>query len=138
MVSRTRRQDHLHRGCAAGREGHLPIPHRKPSYEFASVLEILTSSSSRTEPKCPHYNMCGGCALQHMDATAQVAAKQHLLESSLWHIGKVKPESMLEPIDGPPWGYRHKARLRVKICRKETTCAGGIQRKSHTFCGGYE
>src|SRR6478609_3379710 len=86
-------------GALPGEKVTYQSNHRKPNYEFASVLEILTPSTSRTEPKCPHYNMCGGCALQHMDAAAQVMAKQHLLESSLWHIGKVKPESMLEPID---------------------------------------
>ena len=43
----------------------------KPSYEVAKTIEVLQASSERVVPKCPHYGLCGGCKLQHMDATAQ-------------------------------------------------------------------
>ncbi len=87
---------------------------RKPSYEFARMEKLAKESPNRVKPKCAHFGMCGGCAMQHFDAAAQVAAKQRILEDALWHIGKVKPESMLPPIYGPAWGYRHKARLRAR------------------------
>ena len=82
----------------------------KPSYEVANVVDVLKQSNQRVTPKCPHFGLCGGCKLQHMDASAQVAAKQRLLENDLKHIGKVKPENILPPLYGPTWGYRHKAR----------------------------
>ena len=87
---------------------------RKPSYELAQLVSVLKPSNARVTPACPHFGVCGGCAMQHMDATAQVAAKQRVLEDSLWHIGRVRPESMLPPIHGSPWGYRHRARLGVR------------------------
>lgn len=87
---------------------------RKPSYEFARLQKLVKESPNRVKPKCAHFGMCGGCAMQHFDAAAQVAAKQRILEDALWHIGKVKPEAMLPPIYGPTWGYRHKARLRAR------------------------
>ncbi len=87
---------------------------RKPSYEFARLQNLVKQSPSRIQPQCQHFGKCGGCAMQHLDAAAQVAAKQRILEDALWHIGKVKPESMLPPIYGPTWGYRHKARLRAR------------------------
>ncbi len=87
---------------------------RKPSYELAQLVAVLKPSNARVAPACPHFGVCGGCAMQHMDATAQVAAKQRVLEDSLWHIGRVRPESMLPPIHGMPWGYRHRARLGVR------------------------
>jgi 23S rRNA (uracil1939-C5)-methyltransferase len=77
--------------------------------------------------------MCGGCALQHLDFSAQVAAKQRLLENDLRHIGKVKPESLLPPIYGPAWGYRHKARLRVKYVAKKDRVLVGFNEKSTPF-----
>ncbi len=105
----------------------------KPSYEAANVVEVLQASSERVTPKCPHYGLCGGCKLQHMDATAQVAAKQHMLEADLWHIGKVKPENMLPPLYGPTWGYRHKARLSVKYVDKKQRVLVGFNEKGTRY-----
>jgi 23S rRNA (uracil1939-C5)-methyltransferase len=77
--------------------------------------------------------VCGGCKLQHLDFAAQVATKQRLLESDLWHIGKVKAENMLPPLYGPTWGYRHKARLSVKYVEKKQRVLVGFNEKSTRF-----
>ena len=105
----------------------------KPSYEVANVVEVLQASSERVTPKCPHYGLCGGCKLQHMDAGAQVTAKQQMLEADLWHIGKVKAENMLPPLYGPTWGYRHKARLSVKYVQKKERVLVGFNEKGTRF-----
>ncbi len=106
---------------------------RKPSYEFARLDRLVKESSSRVKPQCPHFGKCGGCAMQHFDATAQVAAKQRILEDALWHIGKVKPESMLPPIYGPSWGYRHKARLRARYVAGKGRVLVGFGEKSSSY-----
>lgn len=105
----------------------------KPSYEVANVVEVLKQSNQRVTPKCPHFGLCGGCKLQHLDFAAQVAAKQRLLEADLWHIGKVKPENMLPPLYGPTWGYRHKARLSVKYVEKKQRVLVGFNEKATRF-----
>ena len=105
----------------------------KPSYEVANVVSVLQHSNQRVEPKCPHFGLCGGCKLQHMDAGAQVAAKQQMLEADLWHIGKVKPENMLPPLYGPTWGYRHKARLSVKYVDKKQRVLVGFNEKGTRY-----
>ena len=105
----------------------------KPSYEVANVVEVLQASSQRVTPKCPHYGLCGGCKLQHMDAGAQVASKQQMLEADLWHIGKVKAENMLPPLFGPTWDYRHKARLSVKYVQKKERVLVGFNEKGTRF-----
>ena len=105
----------------------------KPSYEVANVVEVLKQSSQRVTPKCKHFGLCGGCKLQHLDFSAQVAAKQRLLENDLWHIGKVKPENMLPPIYGPIWGYRHKARLSVKYVDKKQRVLVGFNEKATRY-----
>lgn len=105
----------------------------KPSYEVANVVEVLKQSNQRVTPKCPHFGVCGGCKLQHLDFAAQVATKQRLLESDLWHIGKVKAENMLPPLYGPTWGYRHKARLSVKYVEKKQRVLVGFNEKSTRF-----
>ena len=69
--------------------------------------------------------------MQHMDPMAQVAAKQRVLEDSLWHIGRVRPESILPPVQGAPWGYRHRARLGVrKVPKKGGMLVGFHERRS--------
>ncbi len=105
----------------------------KPSYEVANVVELLQASSERVAPKCPHYGLCGGCKLQHMDPTAQVTAKQQMLEADLHHLGKVKAENMMPPLFGPTWGYRHKARLSVKYVQKKERVLVGFNEKGTRF-----
>jgi 23S rRNA (uracil1939-C5)-methyltransferase len=87
---------------------------RKSSYELAHLVRVIKPSSARIEPRCPYFGICGGCTMQHMDPAAQMAAKQRVLEDGLWHIGRVRPEQMLPPTQGAPWGYRHRARLAVR------------------------
>ena len=60
--------------------------------------------------------------MQHIEQRAQIAIKQRVLEDSLWHIGKVRPERMLRPIGGPSWRYRYRARLSVRDIAKK----GGV------------
>ncbi|PPD56751.1 MAG: 23S rRNA (uracil(1939)-C(5))-methyltransferase RlmD [Methylotenera sp.] len=105
----------------------------KPSYEVAKVVDIIKQSNQRVTPKCPHFGLCGGCKLQHLDANAQVAAKQRLLENDLWHIGKVKPDNMLPALYGPTWGYRHKARLSVKYVEKKQRVLVGFNEKATRY-----
>ncbi len=107
--------------------------HFKPSYEIANVVDVIKQSNLRTTPKCKHFGLCGGCKLQHLDFSGQVAAKQRLLENDLWHIGKVKPNNMLPPLYGPTWGYRHKARFSVKYVEKKERVLVGFNEKATRF-----
>lgn len=106
---------------------------RKPTYELAQLVRVVRASSARVEPRCPHFGICGGCAMQHMDPAAQVAAKQRVLEDSLWHIGRVRPETMLPPIHGAPWGYRHRARFGVRHVLKKGGALVGFHEKRSSY-----
>jgi 23S rRNA (uracil1939-C5)-methyltransferase len=124
-------------------EGALPFEivsariHRtKSSFEKGSLSEIHLESSQRVRPACPHFGLhegaCGGCKMQHLHVGAQVAVKQRVMEDNLWHIGKVKPENVLRPIEGPAWGYRYRARISVRFVRKKGVVLIGFhERKSH-------
>ena len=120
-------------GALIGEKVTFKSHRKKSSYEVANVMDILKASNLRTTPKCPHFGVCGGCAMQHLEFSAQVAAKQRLLEADLWHIGKVKSETMLPPIYGPAWGYRHKARLRVRYVAKKGGVLVGFNEKASSF-----
>ncbi|MFZ5556964.1 MAG: 23S rRNA (uracil(1939)-C(5))-methyltransferase RlmD [Pseudomonadota bacterium] len=104
---------------------------RKPTFEFATASQVLRESSMRVRPRCPHFGTCGGCSLQHVEASAQVAIKQRVLEDQLWHIARVRPEQMLPPLHGPYWRYRHRARLTVRhVAKKGGVLVGFHERRS--------
>jgi len=106
---------------------------KKPSYELAQATRILRPSFMRVVPRCPHFGVCGGCLLQHMDASAQVTAKQRILEENLRRIGKVAPQQMLAPIHGPTWGYRHRARMSVRLVQKKGGVLVGFHERKSSF-----
>jgi 23S rRNA (uracil1939-C5)-methyltransferase len=105
----------------------------KPSFELARVGQILRSSYMRVQPKCIHFDMCGGCSMQHLEGRAQVAVKQRILEDNLQRIGKVKPERILPPIYGETWGYRQRARLSVRHVIKKGKTLVGFHEKSSRY-----
>jgi 23S rRNA (uracil1939-C5)-methyltransferase len=78
-----------------------------------------------------HFDYCGGCSMQHLEPSAQVAIKQRVLEDNLWHIGKVRPLTVMRPMYGPTWGYRYRARLSVRhVVKKGTVLVGFHEKKS--------
>lgn len=106
---------------------------RKPSYEQATLSSLLSSSSQRVTPRCPHFGVCGGCSMQHMHPVAQTAAKQRVLEDALWHVGRLRPEVVLPPIAGAAWGYRHRARLSVRLVAKKGGVLVGFHEKRSSY-----
>ena len=106
---------------------------RKPSYELARTLRILKPSPERVTPHCPHFAVCGGCSMQHLDAAAQVAAKQRLLEDNLWHLGRIKAEQLYSPIHGQAWAYRYRARLSVRFVPKKGGVLVGFHEKKSSY-----
>jgi 23S rRNA (uracil1939-C5)-methyltransferase len=106
---------------------------KKPHYEQAHLVRVIRAVALREKPRCPHFGICGGCVMQHLDITAQVAVKQRVLEDNLWHIGRVRAEEILPPIQGPAWGYRYKARLGVRKVPKKGGMLVGFHEKRSSF-----
>ncbi len=118
-------------GALPGEEVEARIIRQKASYDRAMVEQITTPSAQRTAPRCPHFGVCGGCSMQHLEATAQVAAKQRVLEDNLARIGNVRPDIIYPPISGPAWGYRTRARLSVRhVPKKGGVLVGFHERRS--------
>ena len=114
-----------------GEEVRVSIRRRKNNWEQAAFVALRRESSQRVVPRCRYFGVCGGCAMQHLHVSAQVATKQRALEDALWHLGKVRPERVLRPIEGPAWGYRQRARLSVRyVAKKGTVLVGFHERKS--------
>jgi 23S rRNA (uracil1939-C5)-methyltransferase len=109
----------------------------KPSYETGRVVRIDRASALRVTPRCPHAGLhegaCGGCSMQHVSAQAQVAIKQRVLEDTLWHIGRVRPERMLRPVAGPAWRYRCRARFSVRYVQKKGGVLVGFHERASSY-----
>ena len=125
-------------------EGALPyevvtanVYRKKPSFEKAMVMQIHRESSQRVTPGCPYFGLhtgaCGGCKMQHLHVGAQVAVKQRVLEDALQHIGKLKADNLMRPIEGPAWGYRYRARLSVRYVRKKGEVLVGFHERKSSF-----
>ncbi|MCX8086405.1 MAG: 23S rRNA (uracil(1939)-C(5))-methyltransferase RlmD [Rhodocyclaceae bacterium] len=106
---------------------------KKPSYEIARLETILKPSSQRVMPRCPHFGVCGGCSMQHLEPLAQAAVKQRVLEDAFWHIARLKPASLLPPIVGPAWHYRRRARLSVRLVPKKGGVLVGFHEKKSSY-----
>jgi 23S rRNA (uracil1939-C5)-methyltransferase len=118
-------------GALPGEEVQVSVQRKKNNWEQATLVALRRESSQRVTPGCRHFGTCGGCKMQHFHVGAQVATKQRALEDALWHLGKVKAERMLRPIEGPAWGYRYRARLSVRyVVKKGRVLVGFHERKS--------
>ena len=118
-------------GALPGEEVRCVYTQRRSRRDEARTVEILQAAPERVEPRCAHFGVCGGCALQHLQPDEQLAVKQRWLLDSLTHIGKALPAQVLEPLTGPLWGYRRRARLGVKyVAKKGRVLVGFRERRS--------
>jgi 23S rRNA (uracil1939-C5)-methyltransferase len=120
-------------GALPGERVEIAVHRRHAKYNSANALAILRASAQRAEPRCPHFGRCGGCSMQHLEAGAQVAAKQRVLEENLARIGKAHPDVMLPALHGPTWGYRHRARLSVRRVAKKGGVLVGFHEKRSSY-----
>ena len=118
-------------GALPGERVQVQVTRRKNQWEQATLTRLARESAQRVVPQCRHFGICGGCKMQHLHVGAQIASKQRALEDALWHLGKVRPERVLRPIEGPAWGYRYRARLSVRfVAKKGRVLVGFHERKS--------
>lgn len=120
-------------GALAGEEILAEIVKRKPSFDKARIVEILTPSSDRVEPECVNFGTCGGCSLQHISFNAQIGIKQQVLIDNLKHIGKVEADEIIPPLAGIPWGYRHRARLSARYVIKKGGALVGFRERASSY-----
>jgi 23S rRNA (uracil1939-C5)-methyltransferase len=120
-------------GALPGETVRLGRRRRRSGHDVAELAEVVTPSPARVEPRCAHFGVCGGCALQHLDPSAQIAAKGRELQVQLERIGKVQPDEVLEPLAGPAWEYRRRARLGVKYVPKKGRVLVGFRERESPY-----
>jgi 23S rRNA (uracil1939-C5)-methyltransferase len=106
---------------------------RRRTYDEAVLEQVLLASPDRVPAECPHFGVCGGCALQHLSPTAQLAFKQSQLIENLARLGDVEPARFFEPLRGPVWGYRRRARLGIKLVPRKGRVLVGFRERSAPY-----
>jgi 23S rRNA (uracil1939-C5)-methyltransferase len=97
---------------------------------LAAALALV--GNAEITPYCAHFDICGGCALQHLDSAAQLQLKQARLRDSLTRLADAAPARWLPAIASPPWGYRRRARLGARYVRqKGRSLIGFRERRSN-------
>lgn len=101
-------------GALEGEQVEARIIKLNKTYAVGKLVTVLRSSSGRVEPFCSAYRRCGGCNLQHMSYTAQLAFKTKLVRDNLERIGGLKDVIVHETIGmKQPLNYRNKAQYPV-------------------------
>jgi len=116
-VARRNRDVYFVPGALPGEDVEVLLDGRRRKVWQTRLLNILCVSPERTEPKCPHYQRCGGCDLQHLQYDAQVRFKQERVARELSRQ-KAEVGEWAAPITAEPWNYRRKARLGVRFSKE--------------------
>ena len=82
--------------------------------EADSTALLSEPAATRIEPKCPHFTVCGGCNMQHIQLDEQIRLKQDVLKSHLEHFAGIQPEQWLPALRSSREDYRRKARIGVR------------------------
>jgi 23S rRNA (uracil1939-C5)-methyltransferase len=106
---------------------------RHKQHDDARLVEVLQPAADRTTPRCAHFGVCGGCALQHLAPESQLAAKQLELKDNFERLARVMPETWLPPLTGPVWNYRRRARLGAKYVTKKGRVVVGFRERLSPF-----
>lgn len=120
-------------GALPGERVKFRVHKRRRQLDEAGLVEVITPSADRVVPQCSHFGVCGGCTLQHLAPMAQLAAKQRQLLDNLERIGRVRPERVFAPLEGPVWAYRRRARLGVKYVHKKSRVLAGFREREKPY-----
>lgn len=86
----------------------------KASYSRGRLVQVLTPSPDRVEPRCPHHGTCGGCQWQHIAYKRQLSLREEVLRSQFKRIAHL-PDALVRSTIGAsdPWYYRNHVQLHV-------------------------
>jgi 23S rRNA (uracil1939-C5)-methyltransferase len=102
---------------------------RHKQHDDARLSQVLEPAVDRAQPRCAHFGVCGGCALQHLAPESQLAAKELELRDNFERVAQVTPDEWLPPLRGPVWNYRRRARLGAKYVTKKGRVVVGFRER---------
>ena len=106
----------------------------KKNYGYARLMEILTPSPDRVEPKCAYHKQCGGCQIQALSYDKQLEYKKKKVLNNLTRIGGLTelPEFDLIGMD-EPYCYRNKAQFPFGTDKNGEIVTGFYAGRTHSI-----
>lgn len=119
------------RGALRGERCLISLSKVGKTCAWAEVTEVLTPSPARITPDCPHYPLCGGCALRHMSYEEELECKRQRINDALQRIGGL--DLSVSTICGArqTQRYRNKAVFPVSQEHKTGVKVGFYRERSH-------
>ena len=101
-------------GALAGEEVEARVLGAHGKVVEARTERVFVANELRRPAPCAHAGRCGGCSVQHLPHNEQLALKQRMLAEQLSRVAGVDPEAWAEPLSGPEFAYRRRARVAVR------------------------
>lgn len=101
-------------GSLAGEEVEARVLNAHGKIVEARTERVLQGSAMRRPAPCAHFGRCGGCSVQHVPHSEQLALKQRMLAEQLMRVAGVEPEEWAAPLTGAEFAYRRRARVAVR------------------------
>jgi 23S rRNA (uracil1939-C5)-methyltransferase len=99
----------------AGEKIEATLTEQKSGFARAKVDAVVEPSAHRIQPACPYFARCGGCHYQHASYEHQLEIKQEILRETLRRVAKLELPGAIEVHASPPWNYRNRSRLQVRL-----------------------
>ena len=102
-------------GTTVGDECEIEITKQKKNFARARAVKITKPSPYRTEPVCPAFGECGGCAMMNLDYYVGLRQKEEFIKNAIRRIGGFH-DFELDKMNGcdNTFHYRNKAVFSVK------------------------
>ena len=120
-------------GALPGEIVSVKIIEQKGKYYRAKLLNVDQSHQQRISPKCRHFNICGGCDLQHLAFSEHITFKQQKVTELFARSAINGDLPWQSPIKGTPWNYRRKARIGVQYDKNGHATIGFRQKATNTL-----
>src|SRR2546428_2765194 len=97
------------RGGLPGDRLRVRVVEARGRFGRAVIDEVLVASPDRADPPCPYFGRCGGCPLQHLAYSAQLAVKEKQVRDCLERLrGPGTLQLRPHPAPPAPLGQRHQ------------------------------
>lgn len=103
----------------------IKITLEKKKYNEAEAIKYLKISDKRIKPKCPYFNICGGCHLMHLKYIDTLKFKENKIKELFLH-NKLEYKDFEVIKNENEFNYRNK--ISLKVVNKEI---GFYEEKTH-------
>lgn len=97
----------------------IEILEERGRWARGALVAVRRESPDRRHAPCPHYDLCGGCTLEHLEYAAQLRAKREIVVEALRRIGGVElpAELAVPPVVPSPHEFRYRNRVSFTLLR---------------------